>query len=181
MKYLTIYFSLLICVCCVFGCGKSDNKKLDKEPLLSKNVIENQNVQECKRDDEAFEEKFEEMQRQSKRKHSEMLELSDRIERGEVVRGNTNSSSGDQSNNSDSQLMRNLNNLNEEGRQLVDEIYIYYRTGQAGPGTIQAVFRLKQIQDEKISLARRMGDRELEAICRQQKAQTLAALRQIGF
>lgn len=85
------------------------------------------------------------------------------------------------SNNSEYRLMNKFNKLNEEAEQLIDEIYKYYSTGQAGPWTIQAVYRLKQIQDEKISLAQRMGDRELEAICRQQKAQTLAALRQIGF
>ena len=77
--------------------------------------------------------------------------------------------------------MNKFDKLNEEAEQLIDEIYKYYSTGQAGPWTIQAVFRLKQIQDEKISLAQRMGDQELEAICRQQKTQTLAALRQIGF
>ncbi len=89
--------------------------------------------------------------------------------------------SSSKSNNSEYQLMNKFNKLNEEAEQLIDEIYKYYSTGQAGPWTIQAVYRLKQIQEEKISLAQRMGDRELEAICRQQKTQTLAALRQIGF
>lgn len=82
---------------------------------------------------------------------------------------------------SDSRLMSKFNKLNEEGRKLVDEIGQYYRSGQAGPWVITDVYRLKQIQDEKIDLARQMGDRDLESLCRQQKAQTLAALRQMGF
>ena len=81
----------------------------------------------------------------------------------------------------DSRLMKQFDKLNEEGRRLVDEIGRYYRTGQAGPYTVQAVFRLKQIQDEKIQLAQQMGNRELETISRQQKVQTLTALRQMGF
>ena len=83
--------------------------------------------------------------------------------------------------NSESYLMNQFNKLNAEGTQLVEEIERYYRSGPGGPWTIQAVFRLKQIQDEKIRLAQQMGDRELEAICRQQKSQTIMALRQMGF
>lgn len=92
-------------------------------------------------------------------------------------------STHDSYNNNDngSRLMKQFDRLNEEGRQLLDEIGRYYRTGQAGPYTIQAVFRLKQIQDEKIQLAQQMGNRELETISRQQKVQTLTALRQMGF
>lgn len=93
--------------------------------------------------------------------------------------GGSNSSSSN--NSSNSRLMRKFNSLNEEGRRLTDEVGSYYRTGQASPYTIQAVYRLKQIQDEKIDLARQMGDRDLENLCRQQKAQTLTALRQMGF
>ncbi len=82
---------------------------------------------------------------------------------------------------SDSRLMGKFNSLNEEGRRLTDEIGRYYRSGQASPYTIQTVYRLKQIQDEKISLAQEMGDKDLEKLCRQQKSQTLTALRQMGF
>lgn len=82
---------------------------------------------------------------------------------------------------SDSRLMSRFNRLNEEGHKLLDEIGQYYYSGQAGPWVITDVYRLKQIQDEKISLAQEMGDRQLEALCRQQKAQTLIALRQMGF
>lgn len=98
-----------------------------------------------------------------------------------VSKSGYGSCSSSKYNNSEYRLMNKFDKLNEEAEQLIDEIYKYYSTGQAGPWTIQAVFRLKQIQDEKISLAQRMGDQELEAICRQQKTQTLAALRQIGF
>lgn len=83
--------------------------------------------------------------------------------------------------NAESYSMKRFNQLNEEGQKLVEEIGRYYYSGQASPYTIQAVYRLKQIQDEKISLARQMGDKELEAICLQQKNQTLMALRQMGF
>lgn len=93
--------------------------------------------------------------------------------------GSSNSSSSN--NSSNSRLMSKFNSLNEEGRRLTDEVGSYYRTGQASPYTIQAVYRLKQIQDEKIDLARQMGDRDLENLCRQQKSQTLTALRQMGF
>ena len=93
--------------------------------------------------------------------------------------GSSNSSSSN--NSSNSRLMSKFNSLNEEGRRLTDEVGSYYRTGQASPYTIQAVYRLKQIQDEKIDLARQMGDRELENLCRQQKTQTLTALKQMGF
>lgn len=93
----------------------------------------------------------------------------------------SNSGSLSSSGGSDSRLMGKFNSLNEEGRKLTDEIGRYYRSGQASPYTIQAVYRLKQIQDEKISLAQEMGDRELESLCRQQKSQTLTALRQMGF
>lgn len=82
---------------------------------------------------------------------------------------------------SDSRLMSRFNRLNEEGRKLLDEIGQYYYSGQAGPWVITDVYRLKQIADEKIDLARQMNDRDLETLCRQQKAQTLAALRQMGF
>lgn len=91
-----------------------------------------------------------------------------------------NSASNNSSSN-DSRLMSKFNRLNEEGRKLVDEIGQYYRSGQAGPWVITDVYRLKQIAEEKIDLARQMGDRDLEALCRQQKAQTLTALRQMGF
>lgn len=93
--------------------------------------------------------------------------------------GGSNSSSSN--NSSNSRLMSKFNSLNEEGRRLTDEVGSYYRTGQASPYTIQAVYRLKQIQDEKIDLARQMGERDLENLCRQQKVQTLTALRQMGF
>lgn len=83
--------------------------------------------------------------------------------------------------NAESYSMKRFNQLNEEGQKLVEEIGRYYYSGQSSPYTIQAVYRLKQIQDEKISLARQMGDKELEAICIQQKNQTLIALRQMGF
>ncbi len=82
---------------------------------------------------------------------------------------------------SNSRLMAKFNKLNEEGRRLVGDIGQYYNTGQAGPWVIPEIYRLKQIQDEKISLAQQMGDEELEAISRQQKTQTLLALRQMGF
>ncbi len=85
------------------------------------------------------------------------------------------------SSSSNSRLMTKFNKLNEEGRRLTDEIGQYYYSGQAGPWVITDVYRLKQIQDEKIGLAQEMGDRQLEALCRQQKAQTLIALRQMGF
>lgn len=90
-------------------------------------------------------------------------------------------SSYSNSSSSDSHLMTKFNKLNEEGRKLVGEIEHYYRSGQAGPWVITDVYRLKSIQDEKISLAQDMGNRDLESLCRQQKAQTLAALRQMGF
>ena len=90
-------------------------------------------------------------------------------------------SSSSNSYSSDSRLMTKFNKLNEEGRRLTDEIGQYYYSGQAGPWVITDVYRLKQIQDEKIGLAQEMGDRQLEALCRQQKAQTLIALRQMGF
>ena len=95
----------------------------------------------------------------------------------------SSSSYGSSSNgfSSDSRLMTKFNKLNEEGRRLTDEIGQYYYSGQAGPWVITDVYRLKQIQDEKIGLAQEMGDRQLEALCRQQKAQTLIALRQMGF
>lgn len=93
----------------------------------------------------------------------------------------TSGSSYSGSPSSDSRLMTKFNELNEEGRQLVSEIGQYYQTGQAGPWVITDVYRLKQIQDEKISLARQMGDRDLERLCLQQKVQTLTALRQMGF
>lgn len=95
--------------------------------------------------------------------------------------GATGGSSYSGSTSSGSRLMTKFNKLNEEGRKLVGEIERYYRTGQAGPWVITDVYRLKSIQDEKISLAQEMGDRDLERLCRQQKAQTLAALRQMGF
>ena len=46
---------------------------------------------------------------------------------------------------------------------------------------ITDVYRLKQIADEKIDLVRQIGDRDLELLSQQQKAQQLAALRQMGF
>ena len=91
------------------------------------------------------------------------------------------SNSNSNNSNAESYSMKRFNQLNEEGQNLVEEIGRYYYSGQASPYTIQAVYRLKQIQDEKISLAQQMGDKELEAICLQQKNQTLIALRQMGF
>lgn len=98
---------------------------------------------------------------------------------GGVSRVRNNSYGSESSSNS--RLMNRFRELNEEGRRLVSEVDQYYRTKQAGPWVITDVYRLKQIQDEKIILAQQMGDRDLVMLCQKQKAQTLTALRQMGF
>lgn len=77
--------------------------------------------------------------------------------------------------------MKRFNSLHEEEGKLIDEVGRYYRSHQATPNTVFAVARIKQILDEKISMAQQMGNHDLENGCRREKAQVLAALRQMGF
>ena len=78
-------------------------------------------------------------------------------------------------------LMPRYNKLNEEGRKLAAELNEYRRKGQVGPWLIQNAHRQLQIADEKVSIARKIGDRQLIQTAESQKAQVKAALKAMNL
>ncbi|MCR4812044.1 MAG: hypothetical protein K5867_05550 [Bacteroidales bacterium] len=77
--------------------------------------------------------------------------------------------------------MPRYNKLNEEGRKLAAELNEYRRKGQVGPWLIQNAHRQLQIADEKVSIARKIGDRQLIQTAESQKAQVKAALKAMNL
>ena len=93
-------------------------------------------------------------------------------------RSNKSSSYASSSGNS---IAEQLTRLDNEEAQIISVVDPIRRSGQFYPDILVKVMRMKQINDERIRLARQQGDRDLIQYYELQKMRSEAIIRQWGF